>query len=340
MAFYPDTSFDNGELEHSPYTPGLLEKITTFKKIKIALWTSENCVDWAVSICKKRSLQPEGARAFRQVSGQDLLQYNVEDFCLLTNSIEGPVFHREFCKLRQKRSSRSAQPQNSCPTLDQLQPSLTSAGIYSNMDEYLQESTLDKRELFFPEPSLQARQFDDDLYSLHGGGSSPDDLYSSPLPGPSGAYPEVDVAGPSYCGPGWNSGPQGALPGPSASTEAFARIKNPKRKTRERNPTIVEVLMRLLEHPATNPKVIKWQDQERGIFRIVDKEFIVKLWVTRGGKVASKEDEDQDKLKESFERTLRHHYGKELEKEKMGIYVFTPDFLLKYRTMQNRTERT
>ncbi|KAB7498417.1 DNA-binding protein D-ETS-4 [Armadillidium nasatum] len=59
------------------------------------------------------------------------------------------------------------------------------------------------------------------------------------------------------------------------------KITTGKRGNRVRHPQSWEFLVRLLMNPKTNPSLIKWEDKKNGIFRLVQKEEIAKLWGKR-----------------------------------------------------------
>ena len=99
------------------------------------------------------------------------------------------------------------------------------------------------------------------------------------------------------------------------------KIPTNKRK-RVRGPKSWEFLLRLLKSPATNPSLIKWEDEELGIFRLIRPEVIAQRWGQRTGKHI------HDVLSyESFSRGLRYHYATGAlcaVSEKSFVYQFGP----------------
>lgn len=102
------------------------------------------------------------------------------------------------------------------------------------------------------------------------------------------------------------------------------KIPTNKRK-RVRGPKSWEFLLRLLKNPACNPSLIKWEDEEAGIFRLIRPEIIAQRWGQRTGKHI------QDVLSyESFSRGLRYHYATGAlcaVSEKSFVYQFGPKAL-------------
>lgn len=66
----------------------------------------------------------------------------------------------------------------------------------------------------------------------------------------------------------------------------------------ERGPKVWEFLMDLLEDPERNSKIIRWENQDEGIFRIVDKDTVALRWGQRNFKTKTLP-------YEHFARTLR-----------------------------------
>ena len=52
----------------------------------------------------------------------------------------------------------------------------------------------------------------------------------------------------------------------------------------ERSVKLHEFIVRLLSNPDYNPSIIKWVNEEKGIFKLVNKNEIVKMWGMRGTK--------------------------------------------------------
>lgn len=97
------------------------------------------------------------------------------------------------------------------------------------------------------------------------------------------------------------------------------------RKKRLRGPKSWEFLVRLLKDPTTNPKLIRWESENDGIFRLVEPSTIAQRWGRRTGKHAS-----ECLTYENFARGLRYHYATGALKpvsEKSFVYKFGPKAL-------------
>ena len=78
-------------------------------------------------------------------------------------------------------------------------------------------------------------------------------------------------------------------------------------------------MTRLLESPAHNPRVVKWEDKSEGTFRIVDQRELSRLW----GVAKRNPGMDYDK----FSRAMRYYYkrGELVIVRKKLIYQFGPN---------------
>ncbi|XP_037791250.1 ETS homologous factor-like [Penaeus monodon] len=87
-----------------------------------------------------------------------------------------------------------------------------------------------------------------------------------------------------------------------------------------RGPKNWEFLIRLLANPRSNPSLIRWEDESRAIFRLVQPYAIAKLW-------ASRTSHAPPLSYNNFARGLRYHYNKgalEAVSEKQLVYRFGP----------------
>ncbi|XP_076033159.1 uncharacterized protein LOC143020607 [Oratosquilla oratoria] len=91
----------------------------------------------------------------------------------------------------------------------------------------------------------------------------------------------------------------------SSEDFVFETIPTNARRNRARGLKSWEFLLRLLNNPKYNPRFIEWVDRDLGIFRLVNKDEIARLWGTRryNGR------EQQSNLTyEHFSRALRYYY--------------------------------
>ncbi|MPC75161.1 ETS ous factor [Portunus trituberculatus] len=94
------------------------------------------------------------------------------------------------------------------------------------------------------------------------------------------------------------------------------------RKRRLRGPKSWEYLVRLLRDPSTNPSLIRWENEAKGVFRLVQPAAIAQRWGRRTGKHAS-----ECLSYENFARGLRYHYATgalEPVSERSFVYKFGP----------------
>ena len=68
-----------------------------------------------------------------------------------------------------------------------------------------------------------------------------------------------------------------------------------------RSPKSWEFLVRLLRNSISNPALIKWENESEGVFRLVKKEEIAKIWAAR----ETKDTKPKQGSYESFARILR-----------------------------------
>nr|XP_045596571.1 Friend leukemia integration 1 transcription factor-like [Procambarus clarkii]XP_045596572.1 Friend leukemia integration 1 transcription factor-like [Procambarus clarkii]XP_045596573.1 Friend leukemia integration 1 transcription factor-like [Procambarus clarkii]XP_045596574.1 Friend leukemia integration 1 transcription factor-like [Procambarus clarkii]XP_045596575.1 Friend leukemia integration 1 transcription factor-like [Procambarus clarkii] len=93
---------------------------------------------------------------------------------------------------------------------------------------------------------------------------------------------------------------QEAMDQDSQGTHDSLKKISTKRK-RDRGPKSWEFLMRLLADEATNPSVIRWEDEAAATFRLVQPQEIARMWGTRSCK--------PNLTYNNFARALRYHYS-------------------------------
>lgn len=50
-------------------------------------------------------------------------------------------------------------------------------------------------------------------------------------------------------------------------------------------PRLLQYLFRLLQNPTSNPSIIKWKNEEEGVFRLIKPKVIAKLWGNRNERI-------------------------------------------------------
>ncbi|KAF2359478.1 Ets domain [Trinorchestia longiramus] len=351
------------------------EELEGFRSRNIEDWSSEDCFDWALATCREESLQEDDSSiyVFKLLSGEELLNYRLQDFTETMDSNYGPVFYRKFKEIAQRRSTKNTRLEYT--TLENMQPcypdqhscSFTSTSQdepqarysydsgefqdYRSMD-FLNSSFESSVEDGFSDPMEDSLRYSNSLSPFRSDarlGSSP--CHSNSLePGIEELRLEdscslkdslstrlrpVD----SNSSIASNDAEIGALSttggSPAFSSHIFnnpdwfAKIQaGGTRKNRTRSPKSWEFVLRLLQNPSTNPKLVRWDDEERGVFRLVQKEVISEMWGHRSsGKTATLP-------YESFARLLRHHYKSGIllqVREKQMVYQFGPKVMQKLK---------
>lgn len=132
----------------------------------------------------------------------------------------------------------------------------------------------------------------------------------------------VNNEGPLNLSGGGNKISTSSPTGDSAGQDPFLGKILTNRKKRLRGPKSWEYLVRLLKDPTTNPAVIRWENRDAGIFRLVQPSVIAQRWGRRTGKHAS-----ESLTYENFARGLRYHYATGALKpvsEKSFVYRLGP----------------
>ena len=105
------------------------------------------------------------------------------------------------------------------------------------------------------------------------------------------------------------------------SDPLLQKIPTNKRK-RVRGPKCWEFLLRLLMDPLSNPSLIRWENKDNGIFRLVKPTVVAQRWGKRTGKHSN-----ESLTYDNFARGLRYHYATGALKavsEKSFVYKFGP----------------
>ncbi|KAF2368014.1 Ets domain [Trinorchestia longiramus] len=95
-------------------------------------------------------------------------------------------------------------------------------------------------------------------------------------------------------------------------------------KPRERGKKVWEFLLDLLNNPATNPSMIKWENKDEGIFRLVEHDLIAQRWGARRDR--------KDLSYDYFARTMRYQYTTgmlESVPERKLVFRFGPEVMRK-----------
>ncbi|XP_064083512.1 transcriptional regulator ERG-like isoform X1 [Macrobrachium nipponense] len=304
------------------YTPeapansvGLLDQIEAFARTDISLWTPEDCLDWAGSICRKRGIDQSTVDlwSFRSHTGSDLLQFTSQDFSNLVGSIYGPVFHGEFTDLRHKREQGKmfgavggTAPVSSSSS-SSLVPHHQVAASSSPYDYPGSEAGYDSDPLELTYEDIQEL----DRYIHH---PDYDPMSSGVGPGGHGGPLGDDLSLPEQFMPikleeqqyipesvmHTTTTSSSAEDASSASGQEHLQKLRPDAKKRPRGPKNWEFVIRLLADPKTNPSLIRWEDQSQATFRLVQPTTIAKMWGQRSNK--------PNLTYDNFARGLRYHY--------------------------------
>ncbi|CAL4096250.1 unnamed protein product, partial [Meganyctiphanes norvegica] len=105
-----------------------------------------------------------------------------------------------------------------------------------------------------------------------------------------------------------------------------------RRKTRD--PKNWEFLMRLLADSRTNPWIIRWENEAKATFKLIQPDVIVQLWNSRSTK--------PHVIYEAFARGLRYHYRSGalfLVAEQQMVYGCGPKALEYYKELAKSTQK-
>ncbi|XP_042871869.1 ETS homologous factor-like [Penaeus japonicus] len=275
---------------------GIFNDIEAFKQLDIASWSGEDCLDWAIEVCRSQGIDQNivNLAAFRQMTGSELMTFSVYDFCRF-DTVYGPAFHEEFQRLLEKRG-------------------LASAGC-----------TPETSDLFATEENTLFSEGDSDLCDLSP--LEPDEdlteiiqYIDHPASSWDSLMLESDRKG--FCDSSYvieqcsmikteetcsEFSDDGGLDIPCSSPEppclpeedVLGKIRTKSRK-RVRGPKNWEFMIRLLVDKKYNPELIRWEDQDEKTFRLVKPVIIAQMW----GKRANKPRLSYD----NFARGLRYQY--------------------------------
>ncbi|XP_068212737.1 ETS homologous factor-like [Palaemon carinicauda] len=282
-----------------------LETTGAFGWTNIEHWTSQDCLDWAGSVCRRRGIDQSTVDlwSFRNHTGSDLLQFTTQDFSNLIGSIYGPLFHQEFSVLYNKREQDKSQgavggyalplasyeypTQESTSTYETDPWELTSEDI-KDLDRYINQKDYDPLTDCLSDMDLQ-EQF------------LPIQWEGTPM------IPEPVL--------------QTSL-GASSSTQGQDPSKEEEAKKKPRGPKNWEFVIGLLADARTNPSLIRWEDKTQATFRLVQPTAIAQMWGRRSNK--------PNLTYDNFARGLRYHYttgALQAVSEKQLVYKCGPKAL-------------
>jgi len=300
---------------------GLHEELNGYSRRDVALWTGEDCFDWAYSTMQKINVSQgddgfdSHLHAFKYTSGAELLNFTEHDFKQLINVYNGSFFYFKFQELveeRQKLSSPGEEVQEKTFTnLENMEYSLSTAAscaqsspeLFSHLTGSPSPHSLFPRDSVSPSAQYEINFFNQ--LSVQGAA----DLNENSLDGMEnklaiGHFDEEK----SPLTPLTPLSTTGETPEAQLDQEClhstlwFAKLPaNGTRKKRCRGPYVWEFLVRLLQDPRTNPRWIRWTGRSPGEFVLVKKDLIASLWGSRLGKQVTYD---------HFARLLRHHYKK------------------------------
>ncbi|XP_050702920.1 ETS homologous factor-like [Eriocheir sinensis] len=312
---YSSSSYASSFTSSSPLSPfdgecSLLEEMEAFSRIDVWEWRGEDTLDWAGSVCRRRGLDTHTVDLthFRHTAGSHLQQMTQADFSDLVGGVYGPLFFAEFQDLCRKREEGKkwrqqcggSSPYSDCGNFD-LDFDLKSEfgsdlGDLDLTSEDIRD--LDRYILDPNDPSLVGGMQDMDLGASSLGYDSIDSCPESV------AQLSAASSSPSSLSPIPFSSSSSSSPSPSSSNhlappDPLKKIRADPKK-RERGPRNWEFVIRLLADPRSNPSLIRWEQKDQGVFRLVQPAVIASMWGKRS---------DRPNLSyDNFARGLRYHY--------------------------------
>ncbi|KAK8395751.1 hypothetical protein O3P69_005684 [Scylla paramamosain] len=327
---------------------------TSYQYYPVNQWTSVQVQEWLRTICYENNIDLGNVASFAECTGPQLCAMSQSHF-VETHPVYGDLFFRKFreyldhCQrqdrhyrhhLHHQHDHHHHQHQNSPPTAP------TSPYILQNPTTPTTYHELLAR----PQPALYQTSrvpWQDASYhqNTYPGDSSSSYTTEGTLPPTSGDFPgaghnTMGVYQSGYSLPFEYTGnstpsppsaslpmaPQGYLPvghmptAPSPSSpspSSLSPLPGQQDTRRDRGPKLWEFLLDLLEDPACNPAIIRWENQEERTFRLTSPHEVSLRWGQRRP--------NQNSLPyDYFARALRYHY-------KTGMLISVPERKLVYK---------
>uniref|UniRef100_A0AC35U4Y1 ETS domain-containing protein n=1 Tax=Rhabditophanes sp. KR3021 TaxID=114890 RepID=A0AC35U4Y1_9BILA len=110
------------------------------------------------------------------------------------------------------------------------------------------------------------------------------------------------------------SGQPGVNDGNGANNFLKKEVKPRKRSQHTKGNKLWEFIRDALKDPTTNPSIVKWEDSNQGVFRIVESEKLAKMWGDKKN--------NQKMTYEKLSRAMRTYYEKKILEPvpKTGLY--------------------
>lgn len=274
---------------------GIFSDMEVFKQLDIARWRGEDCLDWAIDVCRVHGIDQNivNLMAFRQISGSELMTFSAYDFCRF-DTVYGPTFYEEFQRLLETRGLASAG----------FTPE-TSDAFVTEENTLFSEGNSDLCDLSPLEPD---EDLTDIIQYIDHPASSWDSMFDSDRKeycDSSYGIEECSIIKSEESCSEFSDDGSIDIPCPSPepcrvpSADVLGKIRTKSRK-RERGPKNWEFMIRLLVDKKYNPELIRWEDQTEKTFRLVKPVIIAQMW----GQRANKPNLSYD----NFARGLRYQY--------------------------------
>lgn len=238
---FRDTYLGSGE-------PGIPEGLEPYQHLQIEEWRSEECVQWANNVCRKKDIDTSQVDmwTFNNSTGYELLQFNQQHFCAAIGDQFGPLFFQEFRSLDKKKKKKKKERQR--PRRERAASTSSSSKSESGDAEIFRERDVSTH------VTLASNLFD---LNLRGQQTEEKDTEGV-------VDPATDLSTSQE----------------SASSAVTLKIKTRTRRG-ERGPKSWEFLIRLLANDSTNPSLIRWNDEANATFVLVQPSIIAKMWGAR-----------------------------------------------------------
>ncbi|KAK7082443.1 hypothetical protein SK128_011127 [Halocaridina rubra] len=114
-----------------------LEELESYNALNIEEWRTEDCLQWASDVCRKREINTYSVNLwiFENSTGADLLAFNAHHFCAALGDDYGPLFHQEFQIMRKKKKKKKKKDKEAVGTHQRVTARcINSLGTQSDRD--------------------------------------------------------------------------------------------------------------------------------------------------------------------------------------------------------------